>query len=354
MNISPKKAWKTVLLPHLAHVSLAVLLAATLLACSKQPETVSFTGPTMGTQYAVKFLPPAAQDINTDALQAHIDEVLAEINQVMSTYDPNSVLSRFNQYDQTDWFAVTPELVTVIHQAQALSRLSDGAFDITVGPLVNLWGFGPDMGSDAIPSDAAIAKARDQVGYQQLKLRESPAALSKDRSDLYVDLSAIAKGYAVDRVAALLDERGIANYLVEIGGELRLKGHNARSASWQIAVEQPDPGGRKVQRILAITDCGLATSGDYRNFFIKDGQRYSHILDPRTGRPIEHRLASVTVLADSALAADGRATTLLALGPEDGLALAQEQGWAALLLEISAAGEFVERETPAFAEYLQQ
>ncbi len=330
-------------------------LGLSLLGCSPStPSQVAFSGPTMGTRYLIRYVPPPGQAIDSQDLQAEVTALLERINAVMSTYDPESELSQFNRYQATDWFPVSPELVDVVQVAQAIAQQSHGVFDITVGPLVNLWGFGPDMGTDALPDPARIDAARKTIGYHQLAFTTNPPALRKTRTELYVDLSAVAKGYAADRVADRLATQGIDNYLVEIGGELRLQGGNGQVPYWRIAVEKPDPRGRLVERVLAVTDCGVATSGDYRNFFVKDGQRYSHIIDPRTGYPIAHRLGSVTVIADNALLADGRATALLALGPEAGLELAEQQGWAALFIEIGDDGGFIERESSALSAELAE
>lgn len=313
------------------------------------PEPVRLAGPTMGTQYNIT-LPRPAADLDPEALQAGIDALLARINRIMSTYDPESELSRFNRNPSTDWVPVSPELLSVVAEALRVSRLSGGAFDITVGPLVNLWGFGPDMGGDALPTEAAIAAARERVGYR--KLQSSGSALKKDRPDVYLDLSAIAKGYGVDRVAAYLETRGVTDYLVEIGGELRAKGRNPRGEPWTIAVEKPSPGERAVERVIQVSGGGgVATSGDYRNFFEKDGQRYSHAIDPHSGLPIRHRLASVTVIRPDCMEADALATTLLVLGPEAGYALAERERYAALFIVIDG-DRFVDKATPEFDQYL--
>ncbi len=319
-----------------------------LAACgSHGPEPVRLAGPTMGTQYHITLShPPAALD--PEAIRAGIDALLARVNRIMSTYDPESELSRFNANQSTDWVAASAELIDVVTEALRISRLSDGAFDITVGPLVNLWGFGPDMTVDGLPTAAAIAQAREQVGYQKLQVTGS--ALRKDRPDLYVDLSAIAKGYGVDQVAAYLEAQGIEDYLVEIGGELRAKGRNPRGESWTIAVEKPSPRRRAVEQVIQINGGGVATSGDYRNFFEKDGRRYSHAIDPHSGLPIRHRLASVTVVRPDCMEADALATALLVLGPEAGYALAERRHYAALFMVIDGDG-FVTQTTPEFDQY---
>jgi thiamine biosynthesis lipoprotein len=292
---------------------------------------VTLRGATMGTTYSVVLSSPPAR-LDPAALQQRIDALLEEVNGLMSTYRPDSELSRFNALASTDWMPVSPELVRVVSAADAISRASGGRFDITVGPLVNLWGFGPQVDADRLPSQAEIDTARSRIGYRKLERRDDPPALRKRDPGLYVDLSAIAKGYGVDRVAELLEAEGVENYLVEIGGELRGRGRSGRGDPWRIAIERPESAGRSVFRVVELHATGMATSGDYRNFFEIDGKRYSHSIDPVTGRPVAHALASVTVLADSTMLADGWATALLVSGPERGMALAEAEGLAALLI----------------------
>ena len=317
-----------------ALIAMAIAGALVLLLAGCGPESakvLALNGATMGTTYSVQVLPPHA-DLDPDALQRRIDVLLAKVNALMSTYAPDSELSRFNATQSTDWFAVSPELVKVVDVARQVSDASGGAFDITVGPLVNLWGFGPESRPDALPAQTDIDAARARVGYHKLHTRAEPPALRKDQPDLYVDLSAIAKGYGVDRVATLLESEGLTDYLVEIGGELRGRGVNGRGEPWRIAVERPEAGRRSVFRIVPLHDLGMATSGDYRNFFEVNGKRYSHSIDPSTGWPVQHPLASVTVLADDCMWADAWATALLVLGTEKGHALAESRGLAALFI----------------------
>ena len=306
----------------------------------------------MGTGYSVKLvdLPP---EIDPQTLQGALDRLLEQVNAAMSTYRADSELSRFNQNQSTDWVEASPQLLGVLQEAQQISRLSDGAFDISVGPLVNLWGFGPGARREQAPSPSEIQAAQARVGYQLLDLRADPPALRKTRPDLYLDLSAIAKGYAVDLLAAYLDSRGLANYLVEIGGEVWGRGHNRHGRPWRIAIEKPDPGSRSVHDVVQLDGQGIATSGDYRNFFEQGGRRYSHSIDPASGHPVEHDLASVTVLAPSVMRADALATALLVLGPERGLALAEHQGLAALFIIREGEG-FSAVATPEFERYREQ
>ncbi len=317
---------------------------------TNQEQLVRLSGATMGTTYSVKLL-EMPEGMAPEQLRTEIDRILAQVNQRMSTYDPQSELSRFNGNESSDWIDISPELLTVIQEALRVSRLTDGAFDVTVGPLVNLWGFGPEMKEDRIPSEQAIAQTLARVGHERIHFRDAPPGLKKERADIYIDLSAIAKGYGVDRVADYLDSLGSANYLVEIGGELRGKGHNPKQIPWRIAIEKPLPGQRTIERVVEIENGGIATSGDYRNFFVQNGQRYSHALNPHTGWPVRHELASVTVIDETAMAADAMATALMVMGPTAGLELAEAQRLAALFIVIDG-DEFQEKGTSKMQQYL--
>ncbi len=332
---------------------LSLLAVLALVACDNSPPdpTVRLTGATMGTSYELKLAPAPGQTVPAD-LQARIEDLLARVNRQMSTYDPDSELSRFNRNPSTGWVAVSPELQQVIAEGLRIGALSGGAFDITVGPLVNLWGFGPEPRRDEVPSEAAIAQARERVGYWRLHARAEPPALKKDRADLYVDLSAMAKGYGVDQLTALVETTGITNCLVSIGGEIRAWGRNGRGEPWTIAIEKPVAGQRTVERLIRLGEHAVSTSGDYRNFFEQNGQRYSHVINPRTGWPVPHTLASVTVISDRSTAADATATALLAAGPELGFQLASEHHLAAFFILIGPDGGFQERFTPEFEPYL--
>lgn len=300
----------------------------------------------MGTTYAVK-LYAADGALDSGALQSQVDELLENINDQMSTWRPDSELSRFNKSRGADWFPVSPETVRVVDAAAAISELSDGAFDVTVGPIVNLWGFGPDRSDAGPPSDQSIDTVLGQVGYRKVNVRTSPSALRKQKPGVYVDLSAIAKGFAVDEIARLLDERQIRSYLVEIGGELRARGSKPDGSPWKVAIERPLPGERAIQAIIALHDSAIATSGDYRNYVEKGGKRYSHTINPRTGRPITHGLASVSIIASSAMRADALATAIMVMGPEEGYRLALREGLAAQLI-IRTEDRFHAQATPQF------
>jgi thiamine biosynthesis lipoprotein len=345
--------WSSSVSTYIAPFSIALSCILLLGACGDAADgkdPIVITGPTMGTAYAVK-LYDAAAVIDTGALQSQIDGLLERINDQMSTWRPDSELSRFNNNRDTAWFPVSAETAFVVEAAAGISALSNGAFDVTVGPVVNLWGFGPDRGKTEAPSLQQIEEAMKRVDYRQLAVRASPAALRKQRPDLYVDLSAIAKGFAVDEVARLLDERNIQSYLVEIGGELRARGSKPDGLPWKVAIEQPLSGERSVQSIVALRDHAIATSGDYRNYVEKDGKRYSHTINPRTGRPIAHGLASVSVIAASAMRADALATAIMVMGPEEGYRLAVQEALAVQLI-IRSGDQLRVLATPEFESYL--
>jgi thiamine biosynthesis lipoprotein len=333
----------------------SILLFLTILtsvcACQSQnKELVTINGLTMGTTYSIKIV---AADIALDDKKIHtdIESILTEINQSMSTYIADSELSLFNQSRITDWQVLSADLYRVIQHAITVSTISNGAFDITLGPLVNLWGFGPDPYTRDIPTDSVIQSIKQHTGFEKLDFDESTQRISKSDPVVTIDLSGIAKGFAVDKIAQYLNGLGIADYLVEIGGELIGKGTNVKQQAWQIGIEQANPLERSVQRIVNLDNIAMATSGDYRNYFEKDGVRYSHTIDPVTGKPISHTLAAVTVLHRSAMHADALATAFMVSGPEKSLALANEVGVALYMIIKTDAG-FEERYNDRFKPYL--
>ena len=333
-------------LQHVLCIVLLLLLSTLLTACKKAVSELQLSGQTMGTSYGIRVV-TAVSAAEKKALKAAVDRRLIEINKQMSTYQVDSELSRFNVSPDKQWFPVSTELLQLVLQAKELHELSGGAFDISVGPLVNLWGFGPTTSAVDVPTPAMIVTAMKRVGQTHLKIRQTPPALYKDVA-LYLDLSAIAKGYAVDQVAQLLKHAGWSNWLVEIGGEIRVSGNNASGLPWQIGIERPDEHNIGiVQRVFGLADGAVATSGNYRNFFIYQGVRYSHIIDARNGWPVSHQLALVTVLAETAAHADGLATLLYILGAEKGFELAQKLGWAALFV-IQADKGYLEKATAGF------
>ncbi|EKO3383788.1 FAD:protein FMN transferase [Vibrio fluvialis] len=329
-------------------VALASLLL--LAGCEQPPQQVHLSGPTMGTSYNIKYL---QQDglRSSDDLHKEIDRLLEEVNDQMSTYRKDSELSRFNQYQGIDPFEVSNQTATVVKEAIRLNGLTEGALDVTVGPLVNLWGFGPEARPEVVPTDAELAERKANTGIHHLSVDGNK--LSKDLPHLYVDLSTIAKGWGVDVVANYIESQGIHNYMVEVGGEIRLKGLNRDGVPWRIAVEKPTVDERSIQEIIEPGDMAIATSGDYRNYFERDGVRYSHIINPQTGRPIHNRVVSVTVLDKSCMTADGLATGLMVLGDEKGIEIA-EQNHIPVFMIVKTDDGFKEIASSAFKPYLNR
>lgn len=336
---------------------LVVLLAISLTACFPSNDSakkeILLQGRTMGTTYNIKVVATAEQ-VKTLQLQQKIDALLKQVNQEMSTYIPDSEISRFNQSTSLEPVELSVGFARVLAESIRLGELSGGKLDITVGPLVNLWGFGPEQRPEIVPSDEILTSTRARVGLKNIHLDGNQ--LSKDIPNLYIDLSTTAKGYGVDVVAELIEANGITNYLVEIGGEMRLRGFKHTGELWAIAIEKPifDPSGehRAVQQVIIPKDNAVATSGDYRNYFEADGQRFSHIIDPDTGKPINHNLVSVTVIAPSSMTADGLSTTLMVMGVEQGMAFATKNDLAALFVSKTENG-FSEQFTVKFKQYLK-
>ena len=269
-------------------------------ACERNETPVEFAGHMQGTSYSIRAFCRTAQP----TLHADVDRLLEEIVATMSTYEPTSALSRFNMLAPGDWYDVPSSLGRVVAAAQQLAQISDGAFDVTVGPLVNTWGFGPGGGSRAaIPSEQTLREARSRIGYRHLRVRLTPPGLRKLR-DVYVDLSAIAQGYTVDAVGTLLDGRGCASYMVEVGGEVRVGAKKPNGENWYIAIELPDAASQS-PTVLELENGGVSTSGDYNDYFEAEGHRYSHTMDPRIGKPVDSNLASVSVVDASTMWADG-------------------------------------------------
>jgi thiamine biosynthesis lipoprotein len=304
----------------------------------------------MGTTYSV-VVPRLPDGVARAQIEAAITEVLDETDRCLSGWNPDSELSQLNRSPSTDWLPASEPLFEAVAQAQAVSIASGGAFDVTVGPLVRAWGFGAGAADEpAAPSDEAVAALLAEVGYTRLELRAEPRALRKSVAGLQIDVDGIAPGWAVDRIAARFDALGLRDYLVELGGEVRARGRSPEGRAWRVAVETPLAGERRAQAVIELAGTGVSTSGDYRDYRELDGRRISHTIDPRTGRPVAHGLASVTVVHPSVALADAWATALMVLGPQEGIALAQREGLAALLI-VRADGStaFRELETPEFA-----
>lgn len=325
-------------------------------ACRNKPtgyETV-LRGLTMGTTYTIRVIDRNLADTgrsDRQRLQNSVSETLAEVNRQMSVFRPDSEISTFNRLRDGGWFPVSADTATVVKHALEISRLSGGAFDVTVAPLIDLWGFGPGGPLREPPDEAAISAARARCGWEKLRVRLQPPALRKISTAITCNLSAIAKGFGVDRIGSLLSSYGYLNYLIEIGGEVSCRGLNKHGQPWNIGIENPGSTFPHLQTTVRLQDAAMATSGDYHNYFEKNGIRYSHTIDPLSGRPITHALASVTVVAATCMHADAMATAINVLGPEKGFELAERENIAVFLI-IHEGYAFAQRRNRAFSRLL--
>ena len=332
-------------------VSLVGITAYLNQGSSGSTHTIAISGTTMGTSYHLKLITTAGWKVEVEELKKLITKRLAEIDNKMSTYKGDSDVSRLNKAAADKWIPIDAETLVVVTAAQKISAISAGSFDVTIGRLVNLWGFGPTVNIAAMPVATEIAELLQQAGYNKLKLQTEPPALLKHSESLYLDLSAIAKGYAVDAVAKLLRQNGIDNFLVEIGGEIITRGQKGINLPWVVGIETPRAGQRVVHKRLKLKNVSMATSGDYRNYFEDNGVRYSHTIDPANGYPIKHKLASVTVIDESCMRADAIATAIMVMGVDRGLEFAEAQNLAIFMLIKNGAG-FTEKQSSAFNTYL--
>lgn len=331
--------------------SLVSLCFLMIVACSPsdRQRVYRLDGRTMGTTYHITAVVGPSVALAENTLQMRVDKALENVNQIMSTYIADSELSMLNNISVNQPIIVSQALFDILLLSQNISEQSAGAFDVTVGPLVNLWGFGPNKSLDKKPGPDAIADAQARVGFQQVLLDEEKRQVVKE-SNVTIDLSAIAKGYGADVIATLFKQVGIEDYMIEVGGEIAVAGNNPSGIPWRIGVEEPTLAQTGVMQAVSTLEGGIATSGDYRNYFEVDGRRFSHTIDPKTGYPIEHRLASVTVVAPSAAKADAWATAINVLGPDEGYQLAVEKHLAVYLI-IRHEGHFITKSSPAFNQY---
>ena len=327
------------ILPGLFVLALFVLL---IVRTPEQKSSEVLQGQIMGTYWLVK----TSHDDNT--LKSEIQNRLDDINSKMSTYIPDSEISLFNIHQDNSPFSFSNESIEVVQAAQKISNQSTGAFDITIKPLVDLWGFGTKTSSSP-PSEEQRLAAMNQVGYTTLKIENN--TIRKENPKTEIDLSAIAKGYAVDQIAHLLEEKGHSNYMVDIGGEIKAKGKNSKGAFWKIGIETPDAIRGAYTDVIELRNMAIATSGDYRNYYEQDGKRISHTIDARTGLPITHNLASVSVLHSSAMMADAWATALNVVGPNKALELAEKYNLNIMLITRTENREHEIKYSNHFTEY---
>ena len=325
---------------------------------SKGPEVITLTGKTMGTTYHIKYVLNSNSKVPLDKkhpaatkkqIQQQVSKRLQVINSQMSTYQKDSSLSLFN-HDLKKKEALFPkDLRFVVKEALRLGVTSEGALDVTVGPLVELWGFGTKKTNSKVPTKQEIKDAKARTGLQ--KIFFIGEVLKVTDKKLQIDLSSIAKGYAVDEVSLLLERAGYLNYLVEIGGEIRTNGHKQNQKNWVVGIEKPDEQGRSLQRALPLFKNAMATSGDYRNYFRDQGRKYSHMINPETGMPVTHAMASVSVIHNSCMTADGWATAFMAMGPKKAMEIATKNQLAILML-VKEGKHFEEKMSPEFKKLI--
>jgi len=319
---------------------LILIIALTVSGCSKPKETQKFSGSAQGTTYHISFW--ARQNTDTQAIKKAVDEEFSRLDKLLSNYRKDSVIEQFNSTISSEPQEVGEEIVALAEQARVVSQASQGCYDLTIKPVFMLWGFTRDKLSP--PDAATLQNTLKEVGFTQLEVVDA-SHLRKLNPNLSVDLSSIAQGYSVKRIAALLEQQSIENYLVEIGGELQTRGQKPDNSPWRVALEKPLPEERTMHKIITIkrTDpLAIMTSGTYRHYFDLNGKRYSHILDARTGAPIVHSTVSVTVFNADPTHADAWSTALLCLGREAGIEAANKAGIAAL---------FIEQQGGSFNEY---
>lgn len=298
-----------------------------------QPSAATLNGLTMGSTWSVRLLTAAPPEVQRE-IQAKLDAMEDE----MSTWRAGSAISRFNASRSTEWFGVSADFAKVIAEAQRVSQVTGGAFDVTVKPLIELWDPRKLKATGELPSEAAVAAALKHVDYHKLEVRLNPPAIRKLDPEMGIEVAGLAPGYAAECIAAILQRHGLNAYLIDVGGELCVAGEGELGRGWHVGLEAPIPGSRMIHRRVILHGGGLSTSGDYRNYFEKDGVRYSHFLDPRTGRPIVGPLTAVTTVHASTMTADAFATALMVMGPESGFGLAEAMGMPALFIMREGEG----------------
>ena len=334
----------------LRQVGLLLCVLVLLGACSRSPEPITLSGSTMGTYWTVR-LSSLPASVGSDQLRAGIEGVLEQVNAEMSTYRDDSVISAFNTTRPGETIELPPGFAGVLREALYWAKATGGSFDPTVGPLVDLWGFGPAGRIEVRPEAEAIARKKERVGWERLAMQSGPSRIEQP-GGLRLDLSGIAKGWGVDKVAEYLQGAGVENFLVDIGGDLRVEGVRPDGRGWRVAIERPRSGQRDVHSIIETDAAAIATSGDYRNFVELDGRHFSHLIDPHTGYPIDHETVSVTVASPACTTADALATALHIMPLEEAWSFAIDRDLAVFWLLVQDE-ELVERATPRFLRFLQ-
>lgn len=322
------------------HPLSCLLVVAGSWAVAEEPLKIS--GRTMGSYYSVVIDSPGNAD--AERLRAEIESKFADISRQMSNWDEDSEISTFNRLSSTDWFAVSDDFAKVVQEAKRLHSVTGGALDVTVAPLIDVWGFGKNK-RRIVPSDAEIELARKSVGMQHVEVRTEPPSIRKDLSTVQLNLSSLAPGFAADEISRILKSHRLKSHVVDVGGENLTGDAKSTGEAWRLGVESPLGG---LHKVIELTDQAIATSGDYRSFFIEGGRKYSHILNPATGRPVENPPASVSVIHRSCMTADGLATAMMVLGSEQGLVVARQCEVDVMFLDVDASGKLVESSIGVF------
>lgn len=320
------------------------------LSCSEEAEYSKITGSTMGTTYNVIV---ESNSVDPQEIYKDIEVELKDINQLMSTYIPNSEINRFNELSNNNCFRFSDKTWEVLLASKKVYEQTNGAFDITLGPLISRWGFDAEEYKTKVPSQSEVKQLLAKVGTDKLEFDLANQCLSKSTPHITINLSAIAKGYGVDRVAQIVEKHGVDNYLVEIGGETKSKGVNPSASEWRVAIERPVNAKQQKMLIVSLSESSIATSGDYRNYFEIDGQRFSHTIDPKTGFPVKHALTSVSVIHPSNMYADAYATALTVMGTEESLEFAKKHNLAVFLINHKN-GELESKQSDEFGQYIYQ
>lgn len=299
---------------------LPIITSLVMLTACHRPEEIKFSGRTMGTAWSL--LSAQATDSMRQLIQSHLDQREA----VLSHWQKDSAVTRFNDSRSTDWQPVPPELIQVIELARDIASKTGGALDITLAPLIDLWGFGAAGPAKAIPTERQIAEAKTRCGWKHLHSRLDPPALKKDIPDLRLNVASVTEGFVIDELISRLQQQGLSDFLLEVGGEVAAIGHAPAGTAWRVGIQTPEATPGDALQTLPLSDLCIATSGNYRHRIETNGQSYSHLIDPRSGRPITHPLTSVSVIHSSSALADGYATALMILGPEKGRETAEKLG----------------------------
>ena len=314
-------------------IILLSFLSLLCISCSEEIPYSKISGSTMGTTYSVIL---RSDSVSPEVVYKDIETELKDINQLMSTYIPDSEINRFNALTNNSCFRFSDKSWEVLVAAQKVYQATNGAFDITMGPLISRWGFNVEEYEEKVPSAAEVQTLLTTTGSDKLYYNFTNQCISKSLPEITINLSAIAKGFGVDRVAHIVEQHGVVDYLVEIGGETKAKGRNPNGSDWRVAVENPSAVAQRKMLIVGLTESSIATSGDYRNYFTIDGKRFSHTIDPTTGYPVEHSLASVSVIHPQNMYADAYATAFSVMGVKRSLELANSLNLAVFMVEHSS------------------